>query len=155
MVFKINIGTKEGKTYKLESESQALVGKELHGTIQGKDVSPDLEGYEFQLTGASDKAGFTAMAAVEGSGKSKLLLSYEKGMKNRPKYENKKKRSNRKPKGLRLRKTVRGKIISEDITQINLKATKQGTKTLKDIFGPKGVSDGEKPAETPAKEKKE
>ena len=152
MVFKINIGTKEGKTYKLESESQALVGKELHGTIQGKDVSPDLEGYEFEIRGASDKAGFTAMSSVEGSGRSKALLSYEKGMKNRPKYENKKKRSDRKPKGLRLRKTVRGKVISPDITQINLKVSKQGTKTLKEIFSPKEDTPTK---EAPTEEKKE
>ncbi len=153
MVFKINIGTKEGKTYKLETESQALVGKELHQKIQGKDVSPDLEGYEFEISGASDKSGFTALKEVEGSGRTRVLLSYEKGMKNRPKYEGKRKRSDTTPKGLKLRKTVRGKVISPEITQINLKIIKEGKKSLKDIFekpvegeAPKAE---EKPAETP------
>ena len=133
MTFKINIGTKEGKTYKLEVE-EVFNEKELHQTIEGKEISPDLEGYEFEIVGASDKSGFTALKNVEGSGLKRVLLSYEKGMKNRPKYEAKKKRSNVKPKGLRLRKTVRGKVISPAIVQINLKILKEGKKPLKDIF---------------------
>lgn len=134
MVFKINIGTKEGETYHLESESEGLIEKELHNKIQGKDISPDLEGYEFEITGASDKSGFTAMKEVEGIGLKKVLLTYGKGMKKRPKKEGKKKRSKNKPKGLRLRKTVRGKVISDTISQINLKILKQGKNKLEEIF---------------------
>lgn len=154
MVFKINIGTKQGKTYKLESESQILVGKELHQIIQGKDVSPDLEGYEFEIAGTSDSAGFTSLSSVEGSGLKKVLLSYEKGMKKRPKYEGKKKHSNVKPKGLRLRKTARGKVISPAITQINLKIVKEGGKSLKEIFEPKEEKTEEKAEEIPKVEEK-
>jgi small subunit ribosomal protein S6e len=134
MAFKINIGTKTGKTYKLENESQALIGRELNQIINGEDISSDLKGYEFEIRGTSDFAGFTSLDSVEGVGLKKVLLSYEKGMKKRPKYEGKKKRSNPKPKGLRLRKTVRGKEISTAITQINLKVVKQGEKSLKEIF---------------------
>jgi len=134
MAFKVNIATKEGKTYKLETESQALVEKELNQTIQGKDVSDDLEGYEFTITGASDSSGFTALDSVQGTGLKRVLLTYGKAMKKRPKLEGKKKRSNPTPSGLKLRKTVRGKIISNAITQINLKTTKEGKKSLKDIF---------------------
>ena len=140
MVFKINIGTKEGKTYKLEVEGEELVGKELHQIIQGKEISSDLDGYEFEIKGASDSSGFTALKEVEGSGLKKVLLSYEKGMKKRPKYEGKKKRQDKNPKGLRLRKTVRGKVISPKITQINHKITKEGPKPLKDIFEKKETS---------------
>lgn len=140
MVFKINIGTKEGKTYKIETEGKELIGKELNQIVQGKEVSPDLEGYEFEIRGASDSSGFTALKEVEGIGLKKVLLSYEKGMKTRPKYEGKKKRNNKTPKGLKLRKTVRGKVISPKIVQINLKLTKEGSKPLKEIF--------EKPEET-------
>ena len=123
-MFKINIGTKEGKTYKLESDAQPLIGKSLGETIKGEEISPDLSGYEFEIKGASDKSGFTALESVSGQGLKKVLLSYEKGMKKRPKYEGKKKRSNPKPKGLKLRKTVRGKIISDAIVLINLKVSK-------------------------------
>jgi small subunit ribosomal protein S6e len=130
MVFKINISTKEGKTFHLESESQGLIGKELNGNVSGNEVSPDLQGYEFQITGTSDKAGFSSLEQIEGTGLGKALLSYEKGMKKRPKREGKWKRSKNRPKGLRLRKTARGKVISEDIIQINLKTLKEGAKKL-------------------------
>ncbi|MFC1682165.1 S6e family ribosomal protein [Nanoarchaeota archaeon] len=134
MVFKINISEKSGKTYKLEADSESFIDKELKDKIKGVDVSPDLEGYEFEITGASDKSGFTAMEDVEGVGRKKVLLSYGKGMKKRPKHEGKKKRSRNKPKGLRLRKTVRGKIISDEIVQINMKILKEGSKKLEEVF---------------------
>ena len=134
MPFKINIGTKQGKTYKLETESEALVGKTLGEVIQGKDVSPSLDGYEFQIIKTNDLSGFTAMNEVKGIGLKKVLLSYGKGMHKRPKKEGKKKRSNSTPGGLRLRKTVRGKVISNAIVQINLKPTKEGSKKLSEIF---------------------
>lgn len=150
MVFKINIADKTGKTYHLESESEEISGKSLREKIPGKILSPDLEGYEFEISGASDKAGFTAMEHVEGIGLKKVLLTYGKGMKKKPKREGKKPISNPKPKGLRLRKTVRGKIISPEISQINLKIIKQGNKKLEEIF-----QEQNKPKEEPKKEEAE
>lgn len=137
--FKINIADKSGKTFKVESEAEVLQGKALHDKIQGNEILPELQGYEFEITGASDKAGFTAHKDAEGIGLKKILLTYGKGMKKRPRHEGKKKRSNPNPKGLKLRKTFRGKVISDAISQINLKILKEGNKPLKDIF--------EKPAE--------
>jgi small subunit ribosomal protein S6e len=134
MVFKVNIGTKDGKTYKMESESESFLEKSLGEKIEGKDISPDLEGYEFEINGASDKAGLPARKDVEGIGLKRVLLNYGEGMHKRPKREGKKKRSNPKPKGLRLRKTARGKILSSLIVQINLKVLKQGHKKLSEIF---------------------
>ncbi len=147
MTFKINISEKTGKTYKLETEAESLIGKELHDKVNGKEINSDLEGYEFEITGASDKAGFPSLKEVEGLGLKKILLSFGKGMKKRPKKEGKKKRSKNRPKGLRLRKTVRGKTISEAIVQINLKVLKEGKKKLEEIFGKK--------EEVPSEEKKE
>ena len=135
MVFKINISEKSGKTYKLETESEEIIGKELHDKIDGKIILPDLEGYELKITGASDNAGFTAMKNVEGVVLKKVLLGYGKAMHKRPRKEGKKKPSNPKPKGLRMRKTVRGKVISPEIVQINLKVLKEGAKKLGDVFG--------------------
>jgi len=134
MVFKINISEKNGKTYHLELESEELIGKELHEKISGKDISPNLEGYEFEIAGASDSAGFTALEKVEGTGLKRVLLGYGKGMHKRPRREGKKKVSNFKPKGLRMRKSVRGKVISPAIVQINLKTLKEGHKKLSEIF---------------------
>jgi small subunit ribosomal protein S6e len=147
MAFKINISDKSGKTYKLESEAEFLIDKELHDKFDGKELSPDLEGYELEITGASDKSGFTAMKEVPGIGLKRLLLGYGKGMKRRPKHEGKKKRSNNRPKGLRLRKTVRGRVISSELVQINLKVSKPGKKTLEEIYAPKEEAPAEQPAQ--------
>jgi small subunit ribosomal protein S6e len=134
MPFKINIGTKQGKTYKFETESEELVGKSLGDKLPGKELSKDFEGYEFEITGTSDMSGFTSMKDVDGIGLKKVLLTYGKSMHKRSKKEGKRKRSNPTPGGLRLRKTVRGKIISPAISQINLKLIKEGSKKLTEIF---------------------
>jgi small subunit ribosomal protein S6e len=133
-MFKINIAEKNGKTYHLELESEELIGKELHDKINGEDISANLKGYEFEITGASDSAGFTALESVDGTNLKRVLLGYGKGMHKRPRREGKKKVSNFKPKGLRMRKTVRGKIISPAIIQINLKILKEGSKKLSEVF---------------------
>ena len=134
MPFKINIAEKTGKTYKLELESEELIGKELHDKISGKELLADLSDYEFEIAGTSDKAGFTSHKDVAGISLKKMLFTYGKAMKKRPRREGKKKISNPTPKGLRLRKTVRGRVISPDIVQINLKIIKQGKKPLSEIF---------------------
>ena len=134
MAFKINISEKTGKTYHLETEAEEIVGKKLHENVKGESISLDLAGYEFEIAGASDKAGFTSMENVEGIGLKKLLLNYGKAMKKKPRKEGKKKKGKNRPKGLRLRKTVRGKIISPEIVQINLKILKEGNKKLSEIF---------------------
>jgi small subunit ribosomal protein S6e len=151
MPFKINIGDKSGKTYKFELESEELLGKELHSKLKGKELLPALEGYELEITGMSDKAGFTSMKEIPGIGLKKMLLPYGKAMHRRSKHEGKKKRSTPTPKGLRQRKTVRGRVISPDIVQINLKILKPGAKKLSEIF-----EDQNKPKteEKPAEEKK-
>ena len=133
-LFKINVAEKSGKTYKFELETEEFLGKELHSKIQGKELLPNLNGYEFEITGASDKSGFTAHEDVQGVGTKRILLTYGKAMKKRPRKEGKKKVSNPKPKGLRLRKTVRGRVISPEIVQINLKILKEGVKKLSEIF---------------------
>ena len=149
-MFKINIADKSGKTYKLELETEEFHDKSLHDKIDGKILLPDLEGYEFEISGTSDKSGFTSMKGVPGIGLKKVLLTYGKAMHKRPKHEGKNKRSNPTPKGLRLRKTVRGEAISSEITQINLKVLKQGAKKLSEVF-----ASGEKKEETPAEIPKE
>ena len=146
-MFKINLSEKSGKTYKLELESEELLGKTLKEIINGKDLSADLEGYEFEITGASDKSGFPAFKEVEGVGLKKLLLTYGKGMKQRPKKEGKKQRATKRPKGLRLRKTVRGKVISLATVQINMKVVKQGKNKLETLYAKKQEANSEEKKE--------
>lgn len=134
MPFKVNIGTKDGKTFHLESEAEALIGKKIGETVSGEDIAEILAGYEFEIMGTSDKAGFPGMKEVEGIALKKILLTYGFGMKKKSRKEGKKKRGNLKPKGLRLKKSIRGNTISKDVIQINLKVLKQGSKKLEEIF---------------------
>ena len=149
MAFKINISEKSGKTYKLELETEELMGKELQDKIQGRDLLPELEGYELEIAGMSDKAGFTAMKQVPGIGLKRLLLTYGKAMWRRPRKEGKKMKSNMTPKGLRMRRTVRGRVISSEIVQINLKVLKYGSKQLSDVFPEQNKAKEETKAEQP------
>jgi small subunit ribosomal protein S6e len=139
-MFKINISHK-GKTLKIETEDEKLVGHSIGETIDGKEISENLAGYEIKITGTSDKAGFFGASEIDGPNLHKALLSYGKGMHKKPKGE---KKTNKKPKGLKLRKTVRGKEISLATVQINTQVLKEGTKKFDSLF--------EKP-EVPAKEK--
>lgn len=132
-MFKINISDK-GKTYKVESENESLVGKKIGETINGGDISADLAGYEIEITGTGDLSGITGKKGLEGANYHRELLTYGFGMKDRRK-------------GMRLRKTLRGEEISLKTHQINSKVIKEGTKKFADLL---------KPAEeTPAEEKKE
>jgi len=140
MVFKINVSHK-GKAFKVESEGGKLVGASIGDKIDGKEISDE------------DKAGFTGMENIDGPNLHKALLGYGKGMHKRPKGE---KKVNKKPNGLRLRKTVRGKEISSDTVQINSKVIKEGAKKFDTLFIKKEEpSEAGKPEEKPVEEKKE
>jgi small subunit ribosomal protein S6e len=123
MAFKINVSHK-GKTIKFEVENEDLVGTIIGDKIAGKDVDASLEGYELMVTGTSDKAGFPGLPKVEGPRLQGVLLTYGLGMRKKPKGEHKR---STKPKGLRLRKSVRGNEISLDTVQINIKVVKEGS----------------------------
>lgn len=122
MPFKINIGTKKGLTFRFEIESDVLIGKKIGDIIKGEDLKPELKGYELKITGLSDKAGFPSLPNLEGVGLRRVLLSYGSGMREK------------KPRGLRKKKTVRGNTIDYDIVQINTVVEKEGTKKLEEIF---------------------
>ena len=143
MAFKINVSHK-GKTFKVETEDEKLVGYSIGDKIDGKEISENLTGYKIEITGTSDKAGFCGMPEINGPNLKKELLGYGRGMHKKPKGE---KKFNKRPKGLRLRKTVRGKEISNFTIQINTKVLTEGTKKFDALF--------EAPAEETPAEKTE
>ncbi|NCN51494.1 30S ribosomal protein S6e [archaeon] len=147
MAFKINIGEKSGKTYKLEASAQGLIDKEVGDKIDGKEIKSDFDGYEFEITGGSDQAGFPLFKEVPGQILKGVLLKYGKGMHKKPRREGKKPAADKKPRGLRLRKTVRGRVISDAVVQINLKVLKAGKKPLVEIFAPAAEPAVETPAQ--------
>ena len=79
MPFKFNIGT-HGKTWKVETSNEAFIGMKLGEKFDGKELSSDLEGYEFEITGASDKAGFPSKKDVDGQALKRVLLTKGWGM---------------------------------------------------------------------------
>lgn len=151
MPLKINIADK-GKTWKIELEGEALFGKSIGEKIEGKQLKQELEGYEFEITGGSDMAGFPMYKNLESIGLKRVLFSKGWGMHKRP-------RKNKKvevptARGIRLKKTVRGKIISDKVVQLNIKTIKHGKKHLAEIFPDQNKKEEAKAekAEAPAQE---
>jgi len=124
MEFKVVISDpKTGRAYqKVISGANAnrLIGKQVGDVINGTlvELPPD---YELQITGGSDKDGFPIRPDIPGTVRKKILLSGGVGY--RPKR-----------KGMRKRKTVRGRVISRDIVQINTKVVKHGKIPLEEYF---------------------
>ncbi len=124
MEFKVVISDPAtGKAYqKVVSGANAnkLIGKQIGDVINGTlvDLPPD---YELKITGGSDKDGFPMRPDLPGTGRKRILLSGGVGY--RPKE-----------KGVRKKKTVRGRVISKDIVQINVKVVKHGKIPLEEFF---------------------
>ena len=121
MVFKLNISDKQGKSWKIELNDEGLVGKSVGDKVSGKEIKADLEGYEFEIKGGSDNAGFPLSKDVEGIALKRVLLKKGWGM-----HDNRE--------GVRVRKTLRGKQVALTTSQINLKVLKVGGKKLEEIF---------------------
>jgi len=129
--FKVVIGTKEGKCLQkevAEPDANSFLGKKLGDKVAGEAIG--FTGYEFEITGGSDYAGFPMRKDVQGVGRKRILAIEGIGLK-------------KIAKGLRVRKTVCGNTIHPKIAQINLKITKAGATPLP------------MPAPKPKEEKKE
>lgn len=140
MAFRFDIGDKKSKkTFHLEAEAESLMGMKIGESVKGESIKPEFAGFEFEITGASDKAGFPYKTDVEGVNLKRVLLKKGFSM-------------HRSGKGLRVRKTVRGNTISEETMQINLKVLKEGKRSVAQILG---KEEAPKAAEqTEAKEEK-
>jgi len=111
---------KSGKTYQKTLEENSLVGKKIGDKVEGNIIG--LEGYELEIRGGSDHAGFPLRKDIEGPVRKKALLSRGVGI-------------NVNRAGLKLRKTVCGNTITDKTAQINLSVKKYGGKALEEIFG--------------------
>ena len=112
---------KTGKSYQKEIDKNAESGfyhKKIGEIINGELI--DLQGYQFKITGGSDKAGFPMRSDLKGTKRQKLLLTKGIGLKNSEK-------------GYREKKSVRGNTISEDTAQINTIIVKMGTAKLEEV----------------------
>lgn len=115
-----NISSKD-KAWRVKKDDESLFGKSIGESFDGKELMPELDGYELLITGGSDNAGFPLLQNQEGVGLRRVLLKKGWGM-----------RDSRE--GVRIRKTVRGKILDAKIAQVNIVIVKEGKKPLNEIF---------------------
>ena len=140
MAFKINV-SHNGKTFKVETEDEFLVGKKIGETLKGEDIDEGLKGYELIVSGTSDLSGIPGFKGLEGAGYHRRLLTHGSGMKDTRK-------------GIRLRRSSRGEEISLKTHQVNIKVVKVGEKKFSELVGGgKEGSDKEAGEASPGEEK--
>ena len=125
---------KTGKAYQTElagAQANILFGKSIGEEIDGALIG--VSGYKLVIRGGTDKDGFPMRSDLPGSIKKKVLTSGGTGF--IPTAD-----------GLRKRKTFRGREISLDTGQVNMKVTAYGAKPLVELI---------KPSEKKEKKKKE
>ena len=100
-----------------EDKLAEIIDKKIGDEIDGSVISDVFDGYKFKITGGFDKDGFAMKNGILAQGKKKVLLTkgcslfrFRKG------YH----RS-----GIRVRRLVRGCIISNDIKNVHLKIIKR------------------------------
>jgi len=120
--FKLVISDPEsGKAIQYElddAKTNAMVGKTVGDVVKGDVLG--LPGYKFRITGGSDTSGFPIRPDVHGSGKKRVLVHGPPGF--RPKR-----------KGVAKRKTVRGRELSRDISQVNMRIEEKGSTPLEEL----------------------
>lgn len=116
----VNIGATNGKTYQVELENpESILGKQIGETFQGGIV--DLDGYELEITGGSDKQGFPMRENIDGSERQKKLIKDGSGI-----------QTNKD--GVKQRKSVRGNTVSEEIQQLNVKVVEEGDQEIEEAL---------------------
>jgi len=121
--FKLVIGLKKGQSVQKEiksPEADIFLNKKLGEKISGDKIG--FSGYEFMITGGSDKCGFPMRSDVAGGMRKKIFTTKSTGVSTRIlKKERRKKKPGMKRKGKKIRKSVFGNTIVDDIIQINQK----------------------------------
>ncbi|MEF8880555.1 MAG: 30S ribosomal protein S6e [Candidatus Nanohaloarchaea archaeon] len=115
----INIGTQDGEVHQIEADAKNFVGKTIGETFNGEII--DLNGYELEITGGSDKAGFPMRHSIEGSERKRVLIENGSGIRE-------------KEDGMKRRKSVRGNKVSTEIEQLNVKVVEEGSKSLEELL---------------------
>ena len=99
-----------------------LIDKKIGNEVEGNVINEIFEGYVFKITGGFDKDGFAMKNGILTQARKRILL--KKGSKNF-RFRNGYHRE-----GNRMRKLVRGCIVSADIKVVNLKVIKNGAKPI-------------------------
>ncbi|MGM5484788.1 MAG: S6e family ribosomal protein [Nanobdellota archaeon] len=119
----------KGKTFQKEvQDAKSFLDKKIGDKIKGEVL--DYTGYEFEITGGSDKSGFPMRKDVEGNGRGKILAVEGTGLHRKKSKTNK---GNLKFHGAKQRKTVSGNTIGPRTAQVNLKITKEGKEKIAEL----------------------
>jgi len=144
--FKVVVNdVKKGKSHQVQvsgHHANSLIGKKIGDEVDGIFIS--LPGYKLQITGGTDKDGFSMRSDLPGMARRRLLLSEGKGF-------------NAIEGGMRKKKSIRGNTVNQDIVQINMKVTKYSSRPIDSLIkaSEKTESDKEEPKEEkPEKEEK-
>jgi len=97
-----------------ERKLRAFYDKRISHEVEGHHVSDEFKGYVFKITGGNDKQGFPMKQGVLTSQRVRLLMSEGHSC-----YRTRKR-------GERKRKSVRGCIVSGDLSVLNLVVVKKG-----------------------------
>ncbi|MGC8548029.1 MAG: S6e family ribosomal protein [Candidatus Micrarchaeia archaeon] len=112
---------KTGKTAQAEvpqERESLLIGNAIGDVIDGTVIG--LDAYKLQITGLSDKAGIPSSKSIDASRKVYAFISKGK-------------------KGIRARRLLRGRVISQDTEQINTVIVEYGTKPVEELFKKKAA----------------
>lgn len=101
-----------------DAKTNALIGKQVGEIVEGDLIG--LPGYKLKITGGSDTSGFPIRPDVHGSGKRKVLIRGRPGL--RPTR-----------KGIARRRTVRGREITSNLSQINVRIEEKGGTPLEEL----------------------
>lgn len=115
--------SKTTKAYQLEvsgAQASRFLGKSIGDVIGGDTLG--LGGYTFKITGGTDRDGFPMRGDLPGPKRRKVLVAGGVGY-------------SPKARGVRRRKSIRGKEISAEVGQINLVIAEYGAKPISEILG--------------------
>ncbi len=101
-------------------QAAPLIGKNIGENVEGNNLG--FPNYTFRLTGGTDSDGFPMRPDLPGGRKWRILVK-KGGVGYRPK-----------DKTLRRKRTFRGRMISEDIYQVNLKVMEKGETPLVELI---------------------
>eukprot|EP00340_Litonotus_pictus_P000823 CAMPEP_0170527206 /NCGR_PEP_ID=MMETSP0209-20121228/12666_1 /TAXON_ID=665100 ORGANISM="Litonotus pictus, Strain P1" /NCGR_SAMPLE_ID=MMETSP0209 /ASSEMBLY_ACC=CAM_ASM_000301 /LENGTH=218 /DNA_ID=CAMNT_0010817581 /DNA_START=111 /DNA_END=767 /DNA_ORIENTATION=+ len=105
-----------------------LIDKRIGNEVEGEVISDLFEGYIFKVTGGIDRDGFGMKNGVLTAERRRLLLGKDaQGIRFR-KFVHRR--------GTKIRKLVRGCIISPEIRMVNLKIVKVGTNVIPGLTNP-------------------
>jgi len=107
-----------------EQKLRVFTDKRLSEEVPGDTLGDDFKGYVFKITGGFDKQGFAMVQGVATNGRVRVMLDGSTGM-----YTPKRP-------GCRKRKSIRGCIVGNDLSCINLVIVKKGPTDLPGLTDP-------------------